>query len=767
LLDWLNTQPQDRRFAQSQIAEYLRRIPPGTPTAAFVLGSRLHMVKSFTSDTSALLAALASEKDSINNSNSSSLLASATQDAAERQMVDMMSIMQTAQAGIEAVREEQSETRTSNTSRRISITLQAMQELARYLSGLPGRKNVIWFSSAFPVNLFPDHDVPRQYAQQLKHTADLLAQSRVAVYPVSTTGLNSGFSPEMGPPSQSRAGNVDFDGANGGGVSNQIAMEELAQGTGGKAFYNTNGIADALSHAVALGSQYYTLTYTPLNAKLDGRFRKIDVKVRKRGYKVACRRGYYALDSNSDVPTNGGSPASMLAHFVSFGTPDIAQIPFNARVTTTNLPPSPRASGRFAPNTPLRRYLVDFSVPLAGLSIQASAEGVYRDSLSMLVAAYDLEGKLLNVTGRKVYIALQLADYARARQEGLQLHEEIDAPLGSLFLRTGIMELSSSNVGTLSIPMSENDAVAATAPSPPARASDEHRESESANRPAAPESPAESSPLAPGPASAGISSKVDIPKEAGDASRAPIVGPPCQIGDVLPKVANHMKEFVEDMNHFTATETSELEFLDRKGNPHLEARTHSDYVVDIQNAGDGNYTVSEYRDIPRSVKRLAGGLKAEGTAALAMIFHPMHLEEFAMTCGNLVNLHGNDVWEIHFRQRMNRTATIANFQVGQQYYPLLLRGTAWFDSSNDHLIHLETDLMQSIPEAKLDLLHQSVDYGPIPFPAHRTTLWLPKKAEITVEFQGKRLRERRSYSDFRLFSVNTGEKIEAPKQLPQ
>ena len=35
-------------------------------------------------------------------------------------------------------------------NQRVGMTLQALQILARYLAAVPGRKNLIWFSSAFP-----------------------------------------------------------------------------------------------------------------------------------------------------------------------------------------------------------------------------------------------------------------------------------------------------------------------------------------------------------------------------------------------------------------------------------------------------------------------------------------------------------------------------------------------------------------------------------------------------------------------------------------
>ena len=50
------------------------------------------------------------------------------------------------------------------TEERVRITLTAFQDLARYLAGYPGRKNVMWISGAFPIVLFPDADFSHSIA---------------------------------------------------------------------------------------------------------------------------------------------------------------------------------------------------------------------------------------------------------------------------------------------------------------------------------------------------------------------------------------------------------------------------------------------------------------------------------------------------------------------------------------------------------------------------------------------------------------------------
>ena len=115
---------------------------------------------------------------------------------------------------------------------------------------------------------------------------------------------------------------------------------------------------------------------------------------------------------------------------------------------------------------------------------------------------------------------------------------------------------------------------------------------------------------------------------------------------------------------------------------------------------------------------------------------------------------------------MDQPATISGFRVGNKSFPILLKGSAWIDSDNYQILHLETDLLQPIPEMKLYVEHQSLDYGPVIITGRGLTIWLPQTAEITLGFRGKRLMERHIYSDFKLFSIDTGQKIGKPTVAP-
>ena len=189
---------------------------------------------------------------------------------------------------------------------RVRYTLDAFQELARYLRGVPGRKNLIWFSGSFPISLDPDvtlqspFEAMRIYAPDVSETTSMLAASRVSVYPVDARGLfnDPQFSAQasgsgMSSISSSGSGNIMGSGsATGrgsrgrgagsiGGTANQprmaqnstkffqqtaaehATMQQIAEETGGHAYYDTNGIKEAVAAAIQNGANYYTLAYVP------------------------------------------------------------------------------------------------------------------------------------------------------------------------------------------------------------------------------------------------------------------------------------------------------------------------------------------------------------------------------------------------------------------------------------------------------------------------------------------------------------------------
>jgi len=166
LLDTLNTRLEDQGVVRQMMLDYLEDLPEGTEMAVFGLSNQLLLLQGFTTDPEVLKAVLKRKANS-----KQSLLLTTPQDAdANRDMLlDLIQIGASPQVVMD-VEAFQAETTSEQTAIRIKDTIDAMNELARYLSGFPGRKNLIWFSGSFPLNVagtFPQDMGP---ALQVPHT---------------------------------------------------------------------------------------------------------------------------------------------------------------------------------------------------------------------------------------------------------------------------------------------------------------------------------------------------------------------------------------------------------------------------------------------------------------------------------------------------------------------------------------------------------------------------------------------------------------------
>lgn len=467
LLDALNTQVADQSYVRAQLTRYLTTVQPGTHLAVFVLTSRLRMIQSLTTDSGLLLAALKNEKLESGPQQSAMLLSPAEIDmdttAAASVMANLagetdLALSAMAPRGVAYMMQDKLDTR-------IETTLQALQQLARYLTGIPGRKNLIWFSGSFPISVFPDFNAAepfqsvRQYGGEVQRTATLLTVAQVAIYPIAAEGLvnDAMYEANANRLGQTRAlGSGPSFGDSGSRNANYASMETLADDTGGKAFYNTNGLNDALARAVNYGSHYYTLAYTPTDKKMDGRYRRIQVKLSGK-YKFYYRRGYYADNAKHDKVKE--QPSDPLKPLMTRGLPDFAQILYRALITPSKPQPKPDASPTGDNKEfkgPSTRYAVEFAIAIDDLAFETTSDGLHGGNIEVMLVAYDREGNALNWIIKKQEMSLKGQSYAAAQAAGLQMHYEIDVPSDLLskdtvYLRTGVYDVRSRNAGTLEV----------------------------------------------------------------------------------------------------------------------------------------------------------------------------------------------------------------------------------------------------------------------------------------------------------------------------
>jgi VWFA-related protein len=476
-------QHADQMFARQQLMKFIENKPEGARFAIFVRSDGLHLIQGFTSDKQQLLAAIDPHHPGPH-------------------------IPQVFLLG-------QNYDRSDPYS-----AMEVIRYIAEYLDGLPGRKNLIWFSGTFPLSLFPTAaDVP-SYAEQVKATLDLVAADQIAIYPVDVRGVvvvdfhasdadpggagDSGgnysarnVGGPSGPPAQHNAGQAASLLTGGGNsllAGSYMVEDEIAKATGGRAFYSSNDVAGELTGATETGGSYYSLSYAPTDQQYDGRLRRIKVELDKKGYKLAYRQAYFGSDTEAPPPLSlnqarksklanatqtGRKLGDTLYANMEHGAPVAHQLIFGAHLRVVGAPatgtPDQMAELATQPayfkvrhnNKPakpldpikLQRYAVDYTVMAHQLQVNGDPL-----NLELAVAAYDADGKMLNAL-----VNNGASESARPPDQpapkSYRAEQQLDVPLAAAWIRVAVRDANTDRIGAMEVklPLAQENETAAAA----------------------------------------------------------------------------------------------------------------------------------------------------------------------------------------------------------------------------------------------------------------------------------------------------------------
>lgn len=468
LLDGLNTSVPDQAYARDQMVRYLGKIPDGNPIAVYTLGRGLHLIQDFTTDYNLLRNIAKNLKTHISSLQDSPAggppIELAPPGAFDSGMIP---------AEMQQAMEEFEDERTSfQTDLRVRYTLDALNSLARALSGYPGRKNLVWISEAFPINIDPNFTLSttsfnstRNYLPEIAEAAEHLSDAQIAIYPIDARALAtpSVFSAESSGRdkfgrSLSRGGRLGQTISSESTALQNVhsAMEELAERTGGKAFYNRNDLDNAIRKSIEDGSTYYTVGYYPEDKNWNGKFRKIHVKVAREGLKLRYRLGYYALDAKSTSASSQKRQAALFGEALSLDSPASTALRFDAGVVQ----PSEKTQNR---------VLVNFGLDPHAIVFDKQSDGLQHALIDCAVQAYTEKGSLIKTEVSAMRMSLEPATFSRIMQSIVPCQRTIDLAPGNYLLRLGVMDESTTLIGTTTAKITVNSPATTAQKTPEAK----------------------------------------------------------------------------------------------------------------------------------------------------------------------------------------------------------------------------------------------------------------------------------------------------------
>ena len=338
-----------------------------------------------------------------------------------------------------------------------------MRSIARATSGYSGRKNLLWVSGGFPVALFPDRapssvstsprpgdvaqinatdasTVLRSYGVQIQLTSNALADSHVAIYPVDAkmlVGYASADASQSGREDRGRV-NKGTDYADELARSSfrlrntQATMLEVAEETGGRAFMNTNDIANSLTIGTEEAKAAYMMAYAPQSQKWDGKFRSLHVKVNDPALKVRHRPGYYAFD-----------PAKVSSRQKEEHFKSAVADPLPATEVTFLAHALPAVNSKLG---------LEFLVPSNQIVFERAAEEKRHCEIDFVVTAVGADGKVLSMDSKTVTADFNPAVFSSVESKGIPFRMQVDTKPGTESYRLLVRDKLSGRVGRIDIP---------------------------------------------------------------------------------------------------------------------------------------------------------------------------------------------------------------------------------------------------------------------------------------------------------------------------
>jgi len=293
LLDRLNSDVADQAYFSKEMLKYLNTMQPGEHVAIYSLLKSLRVVQDFTDDPERLrqIVSKAGAQQSVS-------LASSDESALKAFSTGLFADADTTTIGNSGIGEMED----AEKKNRALLTAAALEDVARHLRGLPGRKKLVWVSGGFPIGALEvgsrHYD---EFGAETAHAVRALNNANIAVYAIDPRGVVASESNFMaaGHPNQAPGHGLGNTGLN---APNIAGMNLFASGTGGRAIYGTNDLVGAIKTVMEDDDVVYTIGFYPTEQKMDGSYHSLSVKVARNGVEVHHRQGYLADDTKIYTP---------------------------------------------------------------------------------------------------------------------------------------------------------------------------------------------------------------------------------------------------------------------------------------------------------------------------------------------------------------------------------------------------------------------------------------------------------------------------------
>ncbi len=240
---------------------------------------------------------------------------------------------------------------------------------------------------------------------------------------------------------------------------------------------------------------------------------------------------------------------------------------------------------------------------------------------------------------------------------------------------------------------------------------------------------------------------------------------------ILEAVGKKVSELFANLPNISSVEDVNQEMLTRKGKTVSARKYKYRYLLTAPDKRWG-LSIDEYRADFQGHETPQLGVSGNymltsGFVSTPLVFYPPYQDGSIFRLLGRQKLNGRNTFVIAYAQQPAKARNYGSFQQGNGVTVIYSQGMAWIDSENYQIVRLTTDLLRPAPLVRLNKITPEIGFSEVQFKKPPQTFWLPNDVMVTLDWNGRYLRNKHSYSDFMVFNVDSSEKIAAPKQAAQ
>jgi VWFA-related protein len=320
-------------------------------------------------------------------------------------------------------------------------SLSMLEAVAEYLANIRGRrKAVIWFGEGIDYDI--DHVFDNKSASvvrdEMRMAIDTATRAGVNFYGVDPRGIGAGLDQIIDIPALPDDETVDFGP---GPLFDEVRraqdmLRTISTESGGFAIVNQSDMNASFERIIRENSSYYLLGYYPTNDKRDGKYRHVQVRVKRPGLTVRSRDGYTAPKGRTSSTANISSKTAASAE---------VRAALESPISVSGLPMRVFAAPFLGPSKKSSVAIVVEFDP-KGFSF-VERDGVHSEELELVILPVDAAGKPLEGARSVVPMRLQKGSLDLVRANGFAMTQRLDLAPGKYQLHVAARASNSRATG--------------------------------------------------------------------------------------------------------------------------------------------------------------------------------------------------------------------------------------------------------------------------------------------------------------------------------